>query len=137
MKRLMSTAILPALLLGGCISTADPAAPVLGGRFAIDQVADAAVPPGAAPSIAIDGQRVSGDAGCNRFTAAVSHGPTTLTFGPAATTRMACAEPGRADFERAFLSLLPQLTRWRLEGDRLTLATADGRVISGRRIAAQ
>jgi heat shock protein HslJ len=131
MKRLI-----PFALLAGCISTPDPAQPVLGGQFAIDQVAGAAVPAGSTPSIAIDGQRVSGDAGCNRFTTGVSHGPTTLTFGAIAATRMACADAARAQFEQAFVALLPQLTRWRLDGDRLTLSTADGRVVSGRRTGA-
>lgn len=129
MKRLI-----PLALLAGCVSTPDPAVPVLGGQFAIDQVAGIAVPAGASPMLAVEGQRVSGNAGCNRFTAAVSHGPTTLTFGPAAATRMACADPARGQFEQAFLALLPQLTRWRLEGDRLTLSTADGRVVSGLRV---
>ena len=128
MKRLV-----PLALLSACSTIPDRPAPVLGGDFQVESVAGAAVPAGAAATLRFDGQRVSGQSGCNRFTAGVSHGPNTLTIGTPATTRMACPDQARIALERNMLALLPAVTTWRLQDGTLTLATPDSRTIVARR----
>jgi heat shock protein HslJ len=46
---------------------------------------------------------VTGTTGCNTFNGEVTIDGSELTFGPLATTRMACADPALADQEQAFL----------------------------------
>jgi len=71
--------------------------------------------------------RVSGSAGCNRYTGTYSGSAGALKFGPAATTRKMCAEPeGIMDQEQQFLRALETVATVRREGDRAELRTADG-----------
>lgn len=75
---------------------------------------------------AADG-RVSGSAGCNRYTAGYSVEGTALRIGPAAATRRMCASPaGIMEQEQQFLKALETVATMRREGDRLELRTADG-----------
>lgn len=70
--------------------------------------------------------KVSGSAGCNRYTRSYTLDGKKLTLGPAATTRMMCAKPeGVMDQERRFLKALDTVATGRFEGDRLELRTAD------------
>ncbi|MEX5215542.1 MAG: META domain-containing protein [Nitrospiraceae bacterium] len=64
--------------------------------------------------------RASGHAGCNRYNSRVTFGPRDghVTVSPGMTTRMAC-EPGRMEFEAAFIRAFESSTHYRLEGDRL------------------
>ena len=74
----------------------------------------------------IDGDRVSGSGGCNRFTGPASLEAGVLRIGPLASTRMAC--PGGAmQAEARFLSVLERARGARLEGDRLVLMDAEGK----------
>jgi heat shock protein HslJ len=70
-------------------------------------------------------QRVAGSAGCNRFSGTYTMEGESLSFGPLATTRMACPEP-IMEQERAFLAALESTTQFTQTGDRLTLRDADG-----------
>jgi heat shock protein HslJ len=72
-------------------------------------------------------QRVVGSAGCNRFTGTFALDGESVSFGPLATTRMACPEP-IMDQERAFLAALEATTQFTQTGDRLTLRNADGAI---------
>jgi heat shock protein HslJ len=68
-----------------------------------------------------DGDRVSGNASCNRFTGTVKVSGSTITFGPLASTRMACAsEPANAQ-EMAYLKALSEAERFVLEGASLQI----------------
>lgn len=70
---------------------------------------------------------LSGSAGCNRYTATYEVSGTNLKIGPAASTRMACADPaGVMEQETQFLQALATAATYRLDGDRLELRTADG-----------
>lgn len=53
------------------------------------------VPDGVNIYLAVDGDKVSGQGGCNRYMGSISNGdaPGTLKFGPLAMTRMACNPP--------------------------------------------
>jgi heat shock protein HslJ len=59
------------------------------------------------PTLVLVGDRIAGDAGCNRYFASVSEGaaPGEISLGAAGTTRMACA-PERMAIEDRFLSQL-------------------------------
>jgi heat shock protein HslJ len=80
--------------------------------------------------------RVSGTAGCNRYTAGYTADKGALKFAPAAATRMMCPAPGVMQQEQAFLQALTRVATMRMEGDRLELRAADGALmISAQRAA--
>lgn len=78
------------------------------------------------------GQRqASGFAGCNRFTGPYALKSGKLSFGPLATTRMAC--PGsRGELEHAYLDALAHIAKtgvqWRAP-QRLEIVTEDGAIL--------
>jgi heat shock protein HslJ len=72
-------------------------------------------------------KRATGSGGCNRFTGGYEAGDGTLTFGPLASTRMAC--PGM-DTETAFLRALEGTRRFRVLGRRLDLEDEHGVVLA-------
>ncbi|MFO1204398.1 MAG: META domain-containing protein [Burkholderiales bacterium] len=70
--------------------------------------------------------KLSGSAGCNRYTAAYTSAGQKLTIGPAAATRRMCAQPeGVMEQEQQFLKALETVATARFEGDRLELRTAE------------
>ena len=70
--------------------------------------------------------RVSGSAGCNRYTGTYKQDGEKVVFGPAAATRRMCAlPPGIMEQEQQFLKALETVATARFEGDRLDLRTAD------------
>ncbi|MCZ7566636.1 MAG: META domain-containing protein [Burkholderiales bacterium] len=68
---------------------------------------------------------VSGDTGCNAFRASYRTDGSSIRFGPAATTRKACAEALMTQ-ERAFLAALESALTWRVERGVLDMHRADG-----------
>jgi heat shock protein HslJ len=70
--------------------------------------------------------RASGDAGCNRWTAGYEASSPQLKFTGAAATRRMCIGEGVMEQEAAFLKALETVASYELEGQRLTLRTADG-----------
>jgi heat shock protein HslJ len=82
---------------------------------------------------AIFGQdgNLTGSAGCNNYTATYETEGTSISVGPAASTRMFCAEPeGIMDQEAQYLAALETAATYRPEGDRLELRTADGALVA-------
>lgn len=70
---------------------------------------------------------VSGSAGCNNYSAGYRVEGETIEVGPAATTRMMCAEPeGIMDQESGYLAALGSAATYRIEGDNLQLLDAGG-----------
>ncbi|ROR95973.1 META domain-containing protein [Salana multivorans] len=71
--------------------------------------------------------QVSGSGGCNTYMTTVTRDEATgdLTFGPAASTRMAC-EQAVMDAEHAYLTRLETVTRGTVDGASLVLGTSDG-----------
>ena len=68
-----------------------------------------------------EGDRVSGNASCNKFSGTVKVSGDSITFGPLAATRMACAsEPANAQ-ETAYLKALNDAERFALEGTSLRI----------------
>jgi heat shock protein HslJ len=73
-----------------------------------------------------DGQ-LSGSAGCNTYSASYSTAEASITIGPAASTRMYCAEPeGVMEQETQYLSSLTTASSYSMRGSSLELRTADG-----------
>ena len=71
-------------------------------------------------------QRAAGNSGCNRYSATYRLSGDSLSFGPAISTRMACAEG--MDLETAWLGALAKITTWSATESTLTLNGADGPV---------
>lgn len=79
--------------------------------IAIDNqpVANKPAPNDAHLVLASEGQSASGHSGCNRFTGAYEFAEDALTFGPLASTRMACVDT--MELERQFLAALASVNR--------------------------
>lgn len=76
-----------------------------------------------------DDGRVSGHAGCNRFSGPYTADAATRRFraGPLMTTRMACPQPdGRVDQETLFLAALARGETYRRSGESLEIRSGDG-----------
>lgn len=69
-------------------------------------------------------EEVSGSAGCNRFWASYIYDGNSITFGPPATTRMACEEALMTQ-EQLFLEALASAVTWRVDGNVLDMHRAD------------
>jgi heat shock protein HslJ len=68
---------------------------------------------------------LSGNSGCNTYSASYKTEGDKITIGPAATTRMAC-EPAVMDQEQQYLAALSTAATYRIDGSKLELRTADG-----------
>jgi Heat shock protein len=68
--------------------------------------------------------RAAGFAGCNRYSAPYTMKGDSLHFGPAISTKMACAEGD--SLERAFLAIIPDVTTFQATDSTLTLAGSSG-----------
>ena len=73
-----------------------------------------------------DSGRVSGSTGCNRLTGTFTRDGGALRFGPAAMTRMACADQRLNEQELAFVAALQATERHTVAGDTLTLFGPSG-----------
>jgi heat shock protein HslJ len=72
-----------------------------------------------------DDGRITGSAGCNTYMGPYQTDGQSLTIGPLATTRMACASP-IMDQETAYLAALQKATQYEFESGRLVLRDASG-----------
>jgi heat shock protein HslJ len=84
---------------------------------------------------------LSGNAGCNTYTASVTTKGSTVTIGPPAATRRMCAQPqGVMEQEQQFLRALPTARFFRMEGNGLEMRTevnAGAMVVTATRPAAK
>lgn len=72
-----------------------------------------------------DARRISGMAGCNRFTGTFTTDGERLTIGPLATTRMMCPEP-QMRVEDAVLRTLAAAQSWTQSDQTLVIETGTG-----------
>lgn len=76
--------------------------------------------------LTLEGESVSGSAGCNTYTGPADFGAGSMTLGPEiAVTAMACEE-GIMDQESEYLAALSRVAGYVLEPDELLLQDADG-----------
>ncbi len=97
-------------------------------RWIATSIGGTAVLPGTTidASFADDG-RITGIAGCNRYSAPCTRDGERLAIGPAVATRMFCGSPeGIMEQEAAYLAALARAAGVRFAGDTLTLVDADG-----------
>lgn len=74
--------------------------------------------------------RISGSDGCNRYLSGFMRTPSSLSFGPIATTQMACtATDGRAEQARTYAGLLGRVSAYRIEDGHLLLLDARGALL--------
>jgi len=121
------------LLLAACAGTAPSAAPdalpepshwrLVGSSDARLQ-GDAA----AAVRLTIAEGRLSGDSGCNEFSAGYSLANGALQMQPLISTKRGCAPPA-GEVEQALYAVLREATRADLRDGRLRLTTGDGRYV--------
>lgn len=70
-----------------------------------------------------------GNAGCNNLYGPYQiTGENSITIGDQQTTRIYCGIGGVMELEKAYLALLPQITRYSISGDTLRLSDAEGKV---------
>ena len=86
------------------------------------------VPVGVTASLKIEGDRAEINAGCNRGGGSVEVTADTLTFGPIATTKMAC-EAGPASVESAVLGVLSGSVTYTIDADVLTVSSGGAGLI--------
>jgi heat shock protein HslJ len=107
-------------------STADgnvTLAELAGSEWTLSSLDNRPLPAGARPPTLLFGDaRVSGLGGCNRYTGTVTaKRPGTLSVGPLATTKMACAGPAM-DVEDRYLAALATVSQCALVAGRLQLS---------------
>jgi heat shock protein HslJ len=91
--------------LNGCGGTILPPDTLAGSNWTFVSIDGVAVAKDRPTSLQFDGARLSGSAGCNRFSGGYSAADGTLTTGPLMATEMACPGPGMTQ-EAAFFQLM-------------------------------
>lgn len=116
----------------------EPDAELIGAVWRLESLIDGLGPDGSMSSVVgeptleltADGE-VQGDTGCNTFNGGYELDGATLVFGPLATTRMACEEPGGAQEEQVLSVLEAGPLEVTIDGATLRL-TADDRALEYR-----
>ncbi len=73
---------------------------------------------------------ISGSAGCNNYFGSYETDGAALTFGTVGATLMFCEEPkGTMEQETTYMNLLEKGTGYGIEGDRLAVQDASGKII--------
>jgi len=103
------------------------------GEWIVQDIDGRGVPGVGSMTLVIDGDRISGLSGCNRYFGTVRRTGNTLAIGPLGGTRMACP-PELMMLESAFLTILERVTIISPGANgTVTLATPNGRRIVVRR----
>ncbi len=105
-------------------------APLVGTNWTLDSVytkdAVASVIGGTTVNAVFDAEgRVSGTAGCNRYSGSFAQEGTSLAISSLGSTKMNCHGSGVMQQEDAYLESLKKATGFSIAGDRLTLTGAD------------
>ncbi len=117
MKR--SIALLALLAVAGCAITSRQATTELPGTSWTLVDLDGAEPVGETPpSITFtDEGSVTGSTGCNTFNGEITIDGSELSFGPLATTRMACVDPAASEQEQAFLVAMESVSGYTIDSE--------------------
>ena len=116
-------------LVAGCVSNSEGPGPtsLLLTHWEVDDIGGQPVLSGDPPTLRFtdDQGQVNGYAGCNRFFGTAAINGDRLSFGPLATTRMACGEQRDAQ-EHRFLQALEQTRSYTFGGTTLSLHDETG-----------
>lgn len=123
--------LLAGIMLSAC---SDGTSASLTGTWKLVSYGDPANPTPAAPEVdtyVIFGEdgTISGNAGCNNFGGDYKVHGDKITFGFISSTLMMCADPAIADQESAVLNTFTETVTFVMDGDTLTLTSADGRSV--------
>ena len=83
------------------------------------------VPEGVTPTLEYDGTRISGSSGCNTYGGEASFDDGAVTIAPELMSTLMACEPPASDVEAAFLTVLPTVTGFEVDGDTLSLSVDD------------
>ena len=104
--------------------TPSGAAWLVGTTWRLEDLPGTAVLDSAAPTLEFPAEgQAAGNGSCNRFTGPIAVAGDSVTFGPLAVTRMACAEAVMSQ-EGAYLEALGKAERFRAEGPFLYIYSA-------------
>jgi heat shock protein HslJ len=120
-----------ALITVSALATAcgdDGGASIEGTEWVLATIDGEGLPESVAPTLLLADGTASGNAGCNQFTGGYTLDGDQLTFGPLATTRMACV-PEVDEIEQAYLARLSSVADAATTDDGLELSDADGEVV--------
>ena len=121
--------LVPALLLGACDADEGSAAALEGPTWTLESFSldgpGQPVPEGVEATATFANGTVQGNSGCNSFSGRYELSGVALTFGPLASTMMAC-DPPQGVVEGAVLAGLEATASFRIEDGALTLLDATG-----------
>lgn len=108
---------------------AQPDRPLEGTRWVLESLIDgqavSSVPQGVEAFLQFEGDRVTGNAGCNQMSGKAVQSPDSITFSNVVTTKMACVGD-RGSVEGVVLGVLDGKVAMRIDGDLLELKHPSG-----------
>jgi len=117
---------LPLILTACDVRDAGGSAASPDGEWALLTLNGAPLLAGSAINATFDEEKITGYSGCNSYGGAYTVKGDALQLGEIAMTQMACLEDGVMDQERAYMEALSNVTKFRLDNDRLELLDASG-----------
>jgi heat shock protein HslJ len=117
-------------------ATANPPQQLEGPTWTLQAIntasASSTVPAGVrTPTLTFQGGRIDVDTGCNTGGGSYTLGDGSVTFGPIATTRMACLDPAGSQVEQQVLTVLTGTATYAIEGATLTLTNGANGLVLG------
>jgi heat shock protein HslJ len=117
------------LILAGCVAGAGSGGQIEGIQWVLDSYLQAGTlaiaPETVFADATFESSRVTGQAGCNSYTALYQSGGRSLRVSQSSATLMACPVPVM-DFEQTYLQLLQSSRYYTARNDQLTVFNADG-----------
>jgi heat shock protein HslJ len=133
--RAKTRTLITTVMVGGLLAAAAPATfaqsmdeagtPLSGTSWAVTEIAGT---PGSGGTLVFTDDTAGGFGGCNNFRAEYTADETALSFGPIASTMMACDEPVMA-FEQSYLAAMAEVASYVSDGATLTLSDAAGTAV--------
>jgi len=117
------------LILAGCVAGAGSGGQIEGIQWVLDSYLQAGTlaiaPETVFADATFESNRVTGQSGCNSYTALYQSGGRSLRVSQSSSTLMACPAPVM-DFEQTYLQLLQSSRYYTARNDQLTVFNADG-----------
>jgi len=124
------------LVMAGCASAVLPRSPELdGSEWVLFAIRKSRPIPNSTLTITFNEDQVNGSAGCNSFFGTYEIKNDEISFSAMGMTEMACMQPeGIMEQEIEFISYLQDATRFKIEGDRLSIIRPDGETLTFDRV---